>query len=49
MNSPYGSNVLSHNDQNAISDSERQLYQDQINLLKEEVSYLKKLLEKVLK
>jgi hypothetical protein len=25
------------------------LYQDQINLLKEEVSYLKKLLEKVLK
>lgn len=49
MNSPNGSNVLSHIDQNAISDSERQLYQDQINLLKEEVSYLKKLIEKVLK
>jgi len=46
MNNPYGGNVFN---QIAISDTERQLYQDQINLLKEEVAYLKKMLEKVLK
>jgi transcriptional regulator with XRE-family HTH domain len=34
---------------NTVSDTERQLYQDQINLLKEEVAYLKKMLEKVLR
>jgi transcriptional regulator with XRE-family HTH domain len=49
MNNPYGGNVFSQIDQNAISDTERQLYQDQINLLKEEVAYLKKMLEKVLR
>jgi transcriptional regulator with XRE-family HTH domain len=49
MNNPYGGNVFSQIDQNAISNTERQLYQDQINLLKEEVAYLKKMLEKVLK
>jgi transcriptional regulator with XRE-family HTH domain len=49
MNNQYGGNVFSQIDQNTISDTERQLYQDQINLLKEEVSYLKKMLEKVLK
>jgi transcriptional regulator with XRE-family HTH domain len=34
---------------NQVTDNERFLYQDQINLLKEEVTYLKQLLEKVLK
>ncbi|MFM7667350.1 MAG: hypothetical protein ACKO7D_04095 [Bacteroidota bacterium] len=34
---------------NTISETERQLYQDQINLLKEEVTYPKKMLEKALK
>lgn len=46
MNNPYGGNVFSQIDQNAISNTERQLYQDQINLLKEEVAYLKKMLSK---
>ena len=34
---------------NSMIENERKLYQDQINLLKEEVAYLKQLLEKVLK
>ncbi len=34
---------------NPMIENERKLYQDQINLLKEEVAYLKQLLEKVLK
>jgi transcriptional regulator with XRE-family HTH domain len=34
---------------NQVTDNERLLYQDQINLLKEEVSYLKQMLEKLLK
>lgn len=33
---------------NSMIENERKLYQDQINLLKEEVAYLKQLLEKVL-
>jgi len=48
-NNPNGGNVFSHINHNSISETERQLYQDQINLLKEEVSYLKQMLEKVLK
>ena len=48
-NNPNGGNVFSHINHNSISETERQLYQDQINLLKEEVSYLKQMLEKVLR
>lgn len=48
MNNQNGGNVFGDIN-NTISDTERQLYQDQINLLKEEVAYLKKMLEKVLR
>jgi transcriptional regulator with XRE-family HTH domain len=48
MNNSNGGNVFGDIN-NTVSDTERQLYQDQINLLKEEVTYLKKMLEKVLK
>jgi transcriptional regulator with XRE-family HTH domain len=48
-NNPYGGNVFSQIDQTGITENERRLYQDQINLLKEEVAYLKLMLEKVLK
>lgn len=48
MHNQNGGNVFGDIN-NTISDTERQLYQDQINLLKEEVAYLKKMLEKVLK
>ena len=48
MHNQNGGNVFGDIN-NTVSDTERQLYQDQINLLKEEVSYLKKMLEKVLK
>ncbi len=48
MHNQNGGNVFGDIN-NSVPDTERQLYQDQINLLKEEVSYLKKLLEKVLK
>ena len=34
---------------NAISDGERKLYDEQINLLKTEINYLKQLVEKLLK
>lgn len=49
MHNQNGGNVFSHINNNSISETERQLYQEQINLLKEEVSYLKQMLEKVLK
>jgi transcriptional regulator with XRE-family HTH domain len=48
-NNPYGGNVFSQIDQTGITETERKLYQDQINLLKDEVAYLKQMLEKVLK
>ena len=48
-NNPNGGNVFSHINQNALPETERKLYQDQINLLKEEISYLKEILEKLLK
>lgn len=47
-NNQNGGNVFGDIN-NTISDTERKLYQDQINLLKEEVTYLKQMLEKVLK
>ena len=48
-NNPYGGNVFSHINQNGITENERKLYQDQIELLKAEVAYLKEMLAKVLK
>jgi len=48
-NNPYGGNVFSHIDQNGITETERKLYQDQIELLKAEVVHLKEMLAKVLK
>ena len=48
MHNQNGGNVFGDIN-NTVSDTERQLYQVQINLLKEEVTYLKKMLEKVLK
>jgi transcriptional regulator with XRE-family HTH domain len=48
-NNPYGGNVFSHIDQNGISENERKLYQDQIDLLKAEITHLREILAKVLK
>jgi hypothetical protein len=48
-NNPYGGNVFSHIDQNGITETERKLYQDQIDLLKNEVAHLKEMLAKLLK
>jgi transcriptional regulator with XRE-family HTH domain len=48
MNNQNGGNVFGDIN-NAISETERHLYQDQITLLKDEVAYLKLMLEKVLK
>jgi transcriptional regulator with XRE-family HTH domain len=48
-NNQYGGNVFSQIDQKGIIETERKLYQDQINLLKEEVAHLKEMLKKVLK
>lgn len=48
MNNQNGGNVFGDIN-NTISETERQLYQDQITLLKNEVAYLKLMLEKVLK
>ena len=48
MNNPQGGNVFSHVNQHSISSSERKLYQEQIHLLKEEVSHLKKIVDKLL-
>jgi RNA polymerase-interacting CarD/CdnL/TRCF family regulator len=38
-----------HIDQNGITENERKLYQNQIDLLKAEVAHLKEMLSKVLK
>ena len=48
MHNQNGGNVFGDIN-NSISNNERKLYEDQINLLKEDVSYLKHMLEKVLK
>jgi transcriptional regulator with XRE-family HTH domain len=48
-NNPYGGNVFSHIDQNGITENERKLYQDQIDLLKNEVAHLKEMVAKLLK
>ncbi len=48
-NNPHGGNVFSHIDQKGITENERKLYQDQIDLLKNEIAYLKSVIEKVLK
>jgi transcriptional regulator with XRE-family HTH domain len=48
MNNQNGGNVFGDIN-NTISETERHLYQDQITLLKDEVAYLKLMLEKVLK
>lgn len=47
-NNPNGGNVFSHIHQQAISDSEKNLYINQIDLLKEENAHLKKIIEKLL-
>ncbi len=49
MNNQNGGNVFSHINQNSLPETERKLYQDQINLLKEELSYLKDMLAKMIK
>ena len=48
MNNQNGGNVFGDIN-NSISQTERKLYQDQINLLKEEVTYLKDMLAKLIK
>jgi transcriptional regulator with XRE-family HTH domain len=48
-NNQYGGNVFSQIDQKGITENERKLYQDQIDILKEEVAHLKEMLKKVLK
>lgn len=48
MNNQNGGNVFGDIN-NSISDTERKLYQDQIDLLKAEVAHLKDMLSKVLK
>jgi transcriptional regulator with XRE-family HTH domain len=49
MNNQNGGNVFGDINNNGLSEQERRLYQDQIQLLKDEVAYLKQMLEKVLK
>lgn len=49
MHNQNGGNVFSHIHQTSLNDNERKLYEEQINQLKEEVSYLKKLVEKLMK
>ena len=48
MNNQNGGNVFGDIN-NSISDTERKLYQDQIDLLKAEIAHLKEMLAKVLK
>jgi hypothetical protein len=48
MNNQNGGNVFGDIN-NSISENERKLYQDQIDILKEEVAHLKEMLKKVLK
>jgi transcriptional regulator with XRE-family HTH domain len=49
MNNPNGGNVFSNVYQQSLTDKERKLYEDQIMQLKEEVSHLKGVIEKLLK
>jgi transcriptional regulator with XRE-family HTH domain len=49
MHNDHGGNVFSHIHQNGLAAQERQLYQDQIALLKEELEYMKKMLEKTIR
>lgn len=49
MHNQNGGNVFSHIHQNNLSDNERKLYQDQIDLLREELLYLKDMLNKMMK
>jgi len=46
-NNVNGGNVFGQNTYH-VSDKERQLYEDQIQMLKDEIDYLRKLLEEVL-
>ena len=46
-NNPNGGIVFSHVHQNGITDNERKLYQEQIKQLKEEISYLKQMMDKM--
>jgi hypothetical protein len=48
MNNQNGGNVFGDIN-NSISENERKLYQDQIDILKEEVAHLKEMLAKILK
>lgn len=48
MNNPNGGNVFSHIHQQSMTNSERKLYEDQIAQLKEEVSHLKSIIDKLL-
>jgi transcriptional regulator with XRE-family HTH domain len=48
MNNQNGGNVFGDIN-NSMLEIERKLYQDQINILKEEILYLKQMLEKVFK
>ena len=47
-NNPNGGNVFSHINQQSISESEKKLYENQIDLLKEENAHLKKMIERLL-
>ncbi len=49
MNNPSGGNVFSNIHQNGITENERKLYLDQISLLKEEISFLKDMIEKLMR
>jgi transcriptional regulator with XRE-family HTH domain len=49
MHNQNGGNVFSQIHQNNLSDNERKLYQDQIDLLKEELVHLKEILNKTMK
>lgn len=48
MNNPNGGNVFSNVYQKALTDNERKLYDEQIFNLKEEIIYLKSIIEKLL-
>jgi transcriptional regulator with XRE-family HTH domain len=49
MHNQNGGNVFSHIHQNNLAENERKLYQDQIDLLREELLYLKDMLNKMMK
>jgi transcriptional regulator with XRE-family HTH domain len=48
MNNPNGGNVFSNVYQKTLAETERKLYDEQILILKEEVIYLKNVIEKLL-